>query len=297
MLNTFNNRNDAQEHGFTLVELLVVILIIGVLVAIAVPAFLNQRSAAQEAALKSDVRNAGTLLEGQKDYIGTLPEDMKISDGVTLVPLRTAERDNKVLNAQFVDGKSTGWGHFISGGGGGVSWFKTEVIDDGTGYDGMAFRRFTATGERNPGMGQYVAIDLPETAKAGDTYSVGIAVRHNYSGARNLNMEFKDGKGAFYDINADNIKPEPNTWKYYTYTSTLDKSGATRVVMSLYGPMSEGQTLDVTAAVIVKGDKIDPVAALAKAGQDFCVQGYHESAPTNIWRYSSLDGGMDNKSC
>ncbi len=47
-----------DERGFTLIELMIVVMIIGVLVAIALPTFLGTRTRAYDRAVQSDVRNA-----------------------------------------------------------------------------------------------------------------------------------------------------------------------------------------------------------------------------------------------
>lgn len=46
-----------KDEGFTLIELMVVVLIIAVLVAIAIPSFLGFRSRAQDRSAQSDLRN------------------------------------------------------------------------------------------------------------------------------------------------------------------------------------------------------------------------------------------------
>jgi type IV pilus assembly protein PilA len=60
-----------DEHGYTLVELLVAILIIGTLAAIALPGFLGQKDKAHDATVKADLRNAVSEMESCYTLLGT----------------------------------------------------------------------------------------------------------------------------------------------------------------------------------------------------------------------------------
>ena len=55
----------ARRRGFTLIELLIVVVIIGILAAIAIPKFGATRDKANQAGMKSDLRN---LLSAQETY-------------------------------------------------------------------------------------------------------------------------------------------------------------------------------------------------------------------------------------
>lgn len=78
------------EDGFTLTELLIVMIIIGVLAAIAIPSFLTQRAKAHDTSTKADVTNLGKevatyFVDGQGaislDFT-TQPGYVVVTDGV-----------------------------------------------------------------------------------------------------------------------------------------------------------------------------------------------------------------------
>ena len=114
-----------DEQGFTLLELLVVILIIGILSAIAIPVFLGQRAKSYDAAAQSDVRN---LAEFQEMYLsdfgqyGTIAQiqasepAMHVSKDVTLSVVLYDGVRGYCLSARHA-GSSHTWLYDSQGGG------------------------------------------------------------------------------------------------------------------------------------------------------------------------------------
>src|SRR5439155_20114686 len=78
MLKSIRQRMEDREEGFTLIELMVVVLIIAILIAIAIPTFLGARQRAQDRAAQSNLRNAFTA---EKVYY---TDNNSYADGATM---------------------------------------------------------------------------------------------------------------------------------------------------------------------------------------------------------------------
>ncbi len=99
-------RYDARspDHGFTLIELMVVVLIISILLAIAIPTFIGARKRAQDRAAQTSLRDSVTaakaLYTDASSYVNASQSNLAASE--TALTFQTLPSDDHVV-ASIVD--------------------------------------------------------------------------------------------------------------------------------------------------------------------------------------------------
>ena len=153
-----------KQAGFTLIELMVVLLIVGILMAIAIPTYLSERNKANNTATESTVRNALTALNAVYATQGAYqPSAAWAATGMPLWQYMqfqepslkwTSNAVNAINNVSIVSGDSVNSGSGTASDQGVV---VTAWAPDGKCFNALALQY--ADGSTNPGTYYNIASD------------------------------------------------------------------------------------------------------------------------------------------
>jgi type IV pilus assembly protein PilA len=175
MIQRISDRLHREDKGFTLIELMVVVLIIAILIAIAIPTFLGARRRAQDRAAQSSDRNAVTAAKAvftdKEDYSqATASNNQELKDGepalqftdtgaiastdqievsATSEAVGTSVKDNRFVSAALSDSGVCWFAQDVAGPAGtanaGTTWARSETAgcaaDNAPAYDNAAWAR------------------------------------------------------------------------------------------------------------------------------------------------------------
>lgn len=141
------------NRGFTLVELLIVIIIIAVLAAVAIPKFQNSSRKASETAVKEQIkllRNAITAFhedtnrwpKSENDLVADTPPTRGYSNGGSDVPLNASDYKGPYLHGQPIPSNMSDWIDYVPLDGDGTPRGTVKCIRSGSDLNGRLYSTY-----------------------------------------------------------------------------------------------------------------------------------------------------------
>ena len=291
------------SRGFTLVELLIVIVVIAILAAITIVAYGGVTSRAQAATLQSDLSQAKTFLEGYLAQNGTYPADLptahsaglKISSGDTLTYTvnnsvnpatytltATNSTQNYFVNNTSQTSPQSGITNFIPN-----PAFRSDTNNWGSwSYPGgSAVASRVTTGGPTAALPDFWRLTISTTPTGspanvptayvpvapGATYCGSAYVRYSAALANGPRLDIfaKDASGVNTTLQGPTQSVTVGSWGRIYQCATMPATTATAAIVVEYsGPttLPVGATLDVTGAMFTQGSTLYNYADGATTG-------------------------------